>query len=144
MASLSETAARSVVGGQEIRPPLWVFEWLDGSLGEPIPVAVEGARGEIRTVDGYALTSVRLEGVEDLDILSFQQSVAELYKLVLDQLRGDHALRFWAFVPRIHADYGHGLDRYMAFNAGRFTAFSAWLGGRDAFSQSMPTASAVG
>jgi chorismate lyase/3-hydroxybenzoate synthase len=79
-----------------------------------------------------------------MDILTFQQSVADLYRLVLDQLRGDHALRFWAFVPSIHADYGNGLDRYMAFNAGRFAAFSAWLGGRDAFSHSMPTASAVG
>ena len=96
-----------------------------------------------RSVDGTSLTSV-ITGAEGMDILTFQQSVADAYRTVLEQLRSDHAVRFWAFVPRIHADYGHGLDRYMAFNAGRFAAFSAWLGGKESFGRSMPTASAVG
>lgn len=98
----------------------------------------------MRPADGYTMTSVRLLDVDRMDILTFEQSVGDAYRIVLDQIKGDHALRFWAFVPQIHADYGSGLDRYMAFNAGRFTAFSAWLGGREAFAQSMPTASAVG
>jgi chorismate lyase/3-hydroxybenzoate synthase len=107
-------------------------------------VSLESAKAEARTGGGFSLVSVRLSDVERMDILSFQQSVADAYRVVLDRIRGEHPLRFWAFIPRIHADYGNGLDRYMAFNAGRFAAFSTWLGGRDAFSLSIPTASAVG
>jgi len=121
-----------------------VEDLLGGVVGDPLPVSIESAQASIRSVDGFSLTSVRISGIEDMDILTFQQAVADAYRTVLEQLRTDHAVRFWAFIPRIHADYGQGLDRYMAFNAGRFAAFSTWLGGRDAFSRSMPTASAVG
>jgi chorismate lyase/3-hydroxybenzoate synthase len=55
-----------------------------------------------------------------------------------------HPVRFWAFVPDIHAQLEPDLDRYMVFNAARFAAFSAWYGGRDAFPRALATASAVG
>lgn len=144
MTSVPQTPPRIIAGQGELKPPLWVEDLLAGAVADPVPVSIESARAWTRSGDGFSLTSVQFSGVEDMDILTFQQSVADAYRTVLEQLRSDHAVRFWAFVPRIHADYGHGLDRYMAFNAGRFAAFSAWLGGKDAFSRSMPTASAVG
>ena len=52
-------------------------------------------------------------------------------------------LRIWNFVPDIQAPMAGG-DRYMAFNDGRFTAYSEWLGGTTAFSAAIPTASGVG
>ena len=133
-----------LVRRNELAPPLWVEECVRAGASESLRVSLESARAEARTSGGFSLVSVRLSGVEAMDILSFQQSVADAYRVVLDRIRGEHPLRFWAFIPRIHADYGNGLDRYMAFNAGRFAAFSAWLGGRDAFSLSIPTGSAVG
>jgi chorismate lyase/3-hydroxybenzoate synthase len=73
--------------------------------------------------------------------------VAEGYRCIFDQLAPlptPYPIRFWAFVPSIHAGLGAGLDRYMVFNAGRFAAYSAWCGGRDALGASVATASAVG
>ena len=57
---------------------------------------------------------------------------------------GHHPVRFWNFVPGIHADMGGGLDRYMVFNAGRYAAFEEWFGQAALFTRTVPTASAVG
>lgn len=128
----------------ELAPPPWVEECVAAGTPESLRVSLESAKAEARTGNGFSLTSVRFPDVEGMDILTFQQSVADAYRAVLDRIGSEHPLRFWAFIPRIHADYGNGLDRYMAFNAGRFAAFSAWFGGRDSFSLSIPTGSAVG
>jgi chorismate lyase/3-hydroxybenzoate synthase len=82
-----------------------------------------------------------------MDILTFQQRVVEAYPTVFDALEAgapSHPVRFWAFVPGIHDDLGAGLDRYMAFNAGRYSAFSGHFGRPTTFGRSVPTASAVG
>lgn len=128
----------------EAAPPPWVSEWLDGaSLADAtgpldqFPVAA-CKRG------GVSLVRVVIPDIRPLDILTLQQSVADAYRAVFDRLGNAHPVRFWAFVPDIHAEMGPDLDRYMAFNAGRFAAFSAWFGGREAFGRTLPTASAVG
>jgi chorismate lyase / 3-hydroxybenzoate synthase len=82
-----------------------------------------------------------------MDILTFQRQVVEAYQAVLEELRvgaPSHLARFWAFLPGIHDDLGAGLDRYMAFNAGRYAAFAAHFGRPTVFGRSVPTASAVG
>lgn len=81
-----------------------------------------------------------------MDILTFQRRIVEAYEEVFEQLKrcGAHPVRFWAFVPGIHDDLGGGLDRYMAFNAGRYGAFAAHFGGPTSFRSSVPTGSAVG
>lgn len=142
--SLARPCPGRLVRRDVVAPPLWVEEHVGAGTPEPLPVSLQSATAEARTGEGFSLVSVRLSGVEGMDILSFQQSVTDAYRVVLDRIRGQHPLRFWAFIPRIHAEYGNGQDRYMAFNAGRYAAFSSWLGGRDAFSRSVPTASAVG
>jgi hypothetical protein len=51
-----------------------------------------------------------------------------MYASVLDRLgamSASHPVRFWNFIPGIHNPVGKGLDRYMAFNAGRFAALRA-------------------
>ena len=128
----------------ELAPPLWAQRWVEDGASIALPVPLESLEARRRAGDGYAMTSVRLRDADAMDILTFQQSVGRAYRVVLDQIQTDHALRFWAFVPQIHVDYGQGLDRYMAFNAGRFAAFSTWVGGPGALSESMPTGSAVG
>lgn len=82
-----------------------------------------------------------------MDILTFQQRVFEAYQNVFHDLEAilpSHPVRFWAFIPGIHDDLGAGLDRYMAFNAGRYSAFATHFGKPSAFDRSVPTASAVG
>jgi enamine deaminase RidA (YjgF/YER057c/UK114 family) len=53
-------------------------------------------------------------------------------------------VRLWNHIPGIRRTNAQGLDRYMAFNAGRFAACSEWFGSPDAFDRLLPTASAVG
>lgn len=87
------------------------------------------------------------DGVRAMDILTFQQRVFEAYQKVFQEfeaLAPSHPVRFWAFIPGIHDDLGAGLDRYMAFNAGRYSAFATHFGKPAAFDRSVPTASAVG
>jgi chorismate lyase/3-hydroxybenzoate synthase len=127
--------------------PAWVAE-LPGlaALG---PASARADALEVRLARGAAFSRVEIAiaGVRTMDILTFQQSVAECYRAVFDQIAATatpHPLRFWAFVPDIHADMGAGIDRYMAFNAGRFSAYTAWCGGPDAFSRAVATGSAVG
>jgi chorismate lyase/3-hydroxybenzoate synthase len=82
-----------------------------------------------------------------MDILTFQQRVFEAYQTVFEELEAGapcHPVRFWNFLPGIHDSLGAGLDRYMAFNAGRYGAFAAHFGRPTVFGRSVPTASAVG
>jgi chorismate lyase/3-hydroxybenzoate synthase len=90
--------------------------------------------------------STSIGNASAMDILTFQRRVAEAYEEVFEQLASHaaHPVRFWAFVPGINDDLGGGLDRYMAFNAGRYGAFAAHFGRPMSFRLSVPTGSAVG
>lgn len=97
--------------------------------------------------DRFRTISLSFDDVLSMDILTFQQRIVETYLSVFEQLEStelSHAVRFWAFVPGIHDALGAGLDRYMAFNAGRYGAFALRYGRSTGFSRSVPTASAVG
>jgi chorismate lyase/3-hydroxybenzoate synthase len=106
--------------------PAWVSDF-DPSRFRQVTAGFDAARG--------------------MDILTFQQHVVEAYSEIFEQLDATpcaHPVRFWAFVPGIHDDMGPGLDRYMAFNAGRYGAFATHYGRTKPFARSIPTASAVG
>lgn len=78
---------------------------------------------------------------------ALEQAVADAYRLLGSSMQREtrwHPVRIWNFLPRILADGGQGMDRYMRFNAGRYRAFTEWLSGPEQFSCSLPTASAVG
>jgi len=100
-----------------------------------------------RDANGWRQISTAVANIRGLDVLTFQQAVMDAFAAIFDQLGPTgsvHPVRFWAFVPEIHAQLEPDLDRYMVFNAARFAAFSAWYGGRDAFPRALATASAVG
>ena len=124
-------------------PPAWVDEWV--GVADLSAVKSERVSFEARTGAKFSRFSMGIEGVEKMDTPTLQESITEAYRMVFEHLAAhrSHLLRTWAAIPRIHA--GHGdLDRYMVFNAGRFAAYSAWLGGSEGFSRSVTTASAVG
>ncbi len=128
-------------------PPPWAtalpgLAVLAPAAGRPDGFEVRLARGE-----AFARLAVVLPGVRAMDILTFQQAVGDGYRAIFENLAASatpYPLRFWNFVPDIHADLGAGLDRYMAFNAGRFAAYTAWCGGREAIGRTVATGSAVG
>jgi len=127
--------------------PGWVEGFLDGA--PVVPLRGRGGRPDVRRRDanGWRQISTAVASARALDVLTFQQAVMDAFAAVFDQLGpagAVHPVRFWAFVPDIHAQLEPDLDRYMVFNAARFAAFSAWYGGRDAFPRALATASAVG
>lgn len=124
-------------------PPPWVDAWV--GPGRHASLREDALAVETWIGNGFARISVSFDDVQRMDMLTFQQAVADAYRVVFEHLDAErlYPLRLWAFIPWIHADYA-GLDRYRVFNAGRFAAYSARLGGRSAFSRSVPTASAVG
>jgi chorismate lyase/3-hydroxybenzoate synthase len=125
--------------------------WIESLFAEApvVPLRGRGGRPEVRRRDasGWRQISTAVTGVRSLDVLTFQQAVMDAFAALFDQLGpagAVHAVRFWAFLPEIHARLEPDLDRYMVFNAARFAAYSAWYGGREAFPSALATASAVG
>jgi chorismate lyase / 3-hydroxybenzoate synthase len=116
---------------------------------EPPAWAVEHFAGALRTradLDGWRLVGTEIADCAALDAAALERAVGHAYHVVEESLRasGHHPVRFWNFVPGIHADMGGGRDRYMVFNAGRYAAFEAWFGQAALFTRTVPTASAVG
>ena len=126
--------------------PGWVAELLG-----PARLDFDNQRGlsPLRVQAGarFCHVSTGFGNARAMDILTFQQRVVESYQSVFQTLSAQAAsypVRFWAFVPGIHDDLGAGLDRYMAFNAGRYGAYAGRFGRTTALDSLVPTASAVG
>lgn len=122
----AEDPVRESPGGTPRLVPVWVAEL---------------------TRERFCHVTAGFDNAREMDILMFQRRVVEAYETIFEQLEPTafaHPVRFWAFVPGIHDDLGAGLDRYMAFNAGRYGAFAAHFGRPTSFDRSIPTASAVG
>ena len=118
---------------------------VEGSL----PTVVSRLPGWVadHTPASFRHATAVFDGAHAMDVLTFQQHVFDAYQTVLREIDDgapNHLVRFWAFIPGIHDDLGAGLDRYMAFNAGRYAAFSSHYRRPTAFDRSVPTASAVG
>jgi chorismate lyase/3-hydroxybenzoate synthase len=113
-------------------PPAWVQSLTDWSG--------DASHRDFRRV------AAEIPNATALPDAQLESAVAEAYASLRRDLRdtGHHPVRFWNYVPAIHADLGGGRDRYMVFNAGRFAAFREWFGSSAVFSRTLPTASAVG
>jgi chorismate lyase/3-hydroxybenzoate synthase len=145
--ALSHPREPFVLPIDDARPPIWVGELSGLAATTPAKAAQDALTIRLAAGDSFSRIEVSFGDVPAMDILTFQQTVAEAYGSVFDLLGSlptPYPVRFWAFIPDIHADLGAGLDRYMAFNAGRFAAHSARYGGRQGLSRSVATGSAIG
>src|SRR5665213_4336679 len=126
--------------------PDWAVQMLSGA----VPRCVERSASMsifVRESDDFCLVTICLADVRDLPADQFHRQTAEIYRRIERELQSRtacHPVRVWNHLPDIHAPSGDGADRYMAFNAGRYQAYSEWLGGAGAFDRTVPTASAVG
>lgn len=108
------------------------------------PWIAEGTAADLpRWAQQIAAESLRTVVVPDavhLDQEAFTQATHSAYEVLLEGLEPESLARVWNFVPHINDSVGDGINRYMAFNAGRFAAYGRALDSRDQH----PVASGVG
>jgi chorismate lyase/3-hydroxybenzoate synthase len=149
MAHTQESEVRAGAWLQPLvaRPPAWVPS-LIGSAVYAVTALAHATLGELHlaTIDGLTHASTMIPDAALLSASALEQAVAAAYHALVTALShgGGHPVRFWNFIPGIHAAMGAERDRYMVFNAGRFNAFTDCYGSPAAFSRAVPTASAVG
>lgn len=135
-----------------VDPPAWVIALVpraatsDGGVvwadSEPSDIPQETAD------DTAALrfVSVRTRSAHGLAEPDFSDAVTSAYRAIFSALHGGGLwpVRFWNHIPGLHDRMGPGLDRYMAFNAGRFAAMQEWFGGVGRVRAGVATASGIG
>jgi len=144
---MANEVVRPTIDARVAQPPAWLTALPGLEHASAVPLGHEFLELSLARGAGASRLEVSFAGVRDMDILTFQQAVSEAYRAIFTQIAAlptPHPVRFWALVPNIHEDLGAGLDRYQAFNAGRFAAYSAQYGGRESFGRSVAAGSAVG
>jgi hypothetical protein len=125
--------------------PAWALELLRGNTSQ---TAESGnITATIRQSEEFCLVSVTAANVRHLSADQFEECSAQAYGIIARELQSGpapHPVRIWNHLPQIHAPSQDGTDRYMAFNAGRFRAYTQWLGSAGEFDRTVPSASAVG
>jgi chorismate lyase / 3-hydroxybenzoate synthase len=128
--------------------PNWVGDFISGGSPSPLTDAAEpGLNIAVWESHHWRLMRVRIEAATHLAAKDFCTAVMSAYAAIARRLAGDpirHLVRLWNYLPDIHRAYGPDLDRYMAFNSGRFEAFRRWFGSRSQWMRRVPTASGVG
>lgn len=144
MPTASAQPVTDVPSVDTVDPPAWAVRAAGGAapmrdLEDGRVAVIEGA--------GLALLTVRAEGVRDMDERATSARVTDAYRSLFASLArcgARNPVRFWNHIPGLHDRVGPGLDRYMAFNAGRFAAMQEWFGGVDQVRRCVATASGIG
>ena len=126
-------------------PPDWVEEILGGAAAHHVDVG--GVAVQVREGGGVCLVSGRIARATAMSAAELAGAVQGLYGAIAETLghrSARHPVRFWNHIPDIHAEMGEGMDRYMAFNMGRYNAFCRWFGSEKAFGECVATASGIG
>ena len=128
--------------------PLTPGPWVEELVGAPfVPHPIEGMTRTIAEGKSASLVTVQLAQARGMGALQFEQATVAAYQAIrssLATLRHCHPVRFWNYIPAIHEPMDARRDRYMVFNAGRFSAFSDWFDGPAPSTEHLPAASGVG
>jgi len=127
-------------------PPAWV-ERLLGSIEERWGLVAPGLWRRNQAAHDLSLTSIRVDNALQMDAETFQAATTKAYELLSAACQQDphrHLVRVWNFIPSILEPLGEFRQRYMVFNAGRYSAYEKKYGGHDRFPIAVATASGVG
>ncbi len=129
-----------------LRPPDWALALVEAPNAPWEEVAPDVC---VRTLfgDRFALASVVCRQADRLSETDFRRCTTRAYRLLREQIDGGrarHLVRVWSFIPGILNPLGELPQRYMVFNAGRFSAYEEWYRDRDNFDREVATASGVG
>jgi chorismate lyase / 3-hydroxybenzoate synthase len=124
-------------------------QWVQDLLCRSIKRSVDHPQFQIHLTGSseFSLVSLRLVDAVNLVPAEFERFTTAAYNAIAAQLAplpSKYPVRFWNYIPAIHAPMDAGRDRYMVFNAGRFEAFASWYGGPQSFETHVATASGVG
>jgi hypothetical protein len=118
-------------GEHYLTAPEWVAPMLPGATSRCVE-RMSHLSVVVRESVEFCLVTACLADARHLSADQFHHSTAEIYRLIERELRlrtACYPVRIWNHLPDIHASGADGADRYMAFNAGRYQAYSQWLGG---------------
>lgn len=127
--------------------PLAVPAWVPRLFGEQVNSADVG-NTFIQSPDGrWTLARASIAGADAMDDDTLERQTQIAYCTLLEQVRDSSApypVRGWNAIPAITRSQRQGLDRYMAFNAGRHAAYQAFFDDKPSLQRIIPTASAIG
>lgn len=140
-------AVPRMIHGAGVSLPGWLESLLHGAPIHEETIAGAGIFARSRRVGGFRLIEVVLGGAAHEDPRRFESRTRGAYEYLARSV-ASHArfmpVRFWNFIPQIHAPQGRGLTRYMVFNCGRYDAFRSWFGDEPRDLNLLPTATGVG
>lgn len=139
-----QTLAPAALPALTPHPPAWLHALVGQARPEQLPH--EGLTARIETGAHFTHVAVEVANADTIAPDALAAQVRQAYLAVAQVLNEQrrHPVRFWNFVPGIHAPIGDGTDRYMVFNAGRFAACERWHGSSHAFDHTLAAASGVG
>lgn len=149
MSAATQIAKNSCNGEEFTALPLpeWLGELFPGQTIGSISRSSEDISVSTIDTDGRTLVTVCIPDADRLTPYLLQRRTREAYACIAQALSDRAArypVRFWNFIPDIHAPMVGYLDRYRVFNAGRYEAFAAWHGDIAAFDRSVATATGIG
>jgi enamine deaminase RidA (YjgF/YER057c/UK114 family) len=138
-----------ISAGRQVRPlepdpPAWVHALLRGAQRDGDSLSVPSI--DVLRRDPFVRLTTRLPDAVCMTADELSRRVAERYAAIeqgLVDLRL-HAIRIWNYVPGIVDSMGADLDRYMAFNRGRYNAYAESMGNEERFARELPAASGIG
>lgn len=139
-------STRRLVRPLEPEPPAWVSRLLDRGTRETHEVLSAYPLVDIVRRDPFVRVTTRVPNAIALSAAELSRRVSDHY-IMLGRLLSDlkrRAVRIWNYVPGIVETIEPGLDRYMAFNRGRYDAYAQSWRLETCFERAVPTASAVG
>jgi len=129
-----------------LMPPPWIDATVRGAAWRPT-TAVLGDQTPLAVIaDPWRLVATSIENASNLDGAALEHAVCAAYLRIHEALSTSRAepVRYWNYIPGIHAEMDGGLSRYMVFNAGRFRAMERIHGGRRRVEARVATATGVG
>ena len=138
--------SRPAIRPLEPDAPAWVHDLLQGAERDRGLDLRQYPMIEVKRCDPFVRVTARVPDATHLTADDLSRRVSEQY-VAIDSLLSTlqrQPIRFWNYVPGIVETVEPGLDRYMAFNRGRYAALAESQRNGEPFERAIPTASAVG
>ena len=145
--STSTTVSRtpSIATEETVAPPSWVDDWVDEN--DVITSRDDAVLTCVSLGKVASLVTVRVPDCRGAGAVRFHDQVIQAYRAVrraVDASGHPHVVRIWNHLPGIHDEIDPPTDRYVTFNAARYTAMLEWFGSIAILRHNVPAASGVG